>query len=332
MVEVGRALGDADREERQQRGHEVGAGMQGFGDEAEASGDEAGGKLERDERRSREDREQRGPLLGTHQEATTSAAAASAATCSAWPRQRCTSRRSGPLAAWVTTRLHHCSGFARVDRRVREAEPERGGRREGSPPGRGARSRSSGVRRYHRIPGSLAIVLEGRRSADLPLAASDVYAVVADVRAYPAWQSIVDRVDVREADAQGRPLVVATALDAKVKVLRLVLRYTYDPPSRVSWTLQEGDVKDLRGSWQLEPRGDGACRVTYHVVVDPGRRLGLLLGGGAADRLRARVVEGPVEALRRKRGAGQPAWRPRAPTPPSPGAGRAGSPSPAAAP
>jgi ribosome-associated toxin RatA of RatAB toxin-antitoxin module len=143
-------------------------------------------------------------------------------------------------------------------------------------------------------------VLEGRRTAELPIAAAAAYAVVADVAAYPAWQSLVDHVDVRQVDGERRPAVVATAMDAKVKVLRLVLRYAYEPAARVSFALQDGDVKDLRGSWLLEPTGDAACRVTYHVAVDPGMRLGLLIRGGAADRLRAKIVDGTVEDLRRR--------------------------------
>src|SRR3954453_11299448 len=154
--------------------------------------------------------------------------------------------------------------------------------------------------RDRRTAGSLASVLEGRRTADLPVAAADAYAVVADVEAYPTWQSLVDHVDVREADRQRRPLVVATAMDAKVKVLRLVLRYAYEPATRVSFALQDGDVKDLRGSWVVAPLGDDACRVTYHVAVDPGIRLGLLVRGGAADRLRAKIVDGTLEDLRRR--------------------------------
>jgi ribosome-associated toxin RatA of RatAB toxin-antitoxin module len=142
-------------------------------------------------------------------------------------------------------------------------------------------------------------VLEGRRTADMPVPAADVYAVVADVANYPSWQSLVDRVDVRESDAEGRPRVISTAMDAKVKVLRLVLRYAYDPIRGLSWTLDDGDVKDLRGSWTVEPAGEATCRVTYHVAVDPGRGLGLLIRGGTADRLRARIVDGTVDDLRR---------------------------------
>lgn len=139
-------------------------------------------------------------------------------------------------------------------------------------------------------------MLEGERSVDVPVGLEAVYATVAAVDAYPSWQSLVDHVEVLERDGEGRPLLVSTALDAGVTTLRLVLRYAYDPPHEVRWTLERGDVRDVRGSWRLDG-DDQATHVTYHVAVDPGRRLGLIVRGGVADRLRAKVVDGTVDDL-----------------------------------
>jgi hypothetical protein len=66
VVAVGRAAGHPDGEERQQRGDEVGARVQRLGDQAEASGDQAGDELERDQRGGGGDRQQRGALLRGH--------------------------------------------------------------------------------------------------------------------------------------------------------------------------------------------------------------------------------------------------------------------------
>ena len=49
VVAVGRAQRDADREQRQQRGDEVGRRVGGLGEEGDRAGDEAGAELERDE-------------------------------------------------------------------------------------------------------------------------------------------------------------------------------------------------------------------------------------------------------------------------------------------
>ena len=63
---IGGAHGDADGEERQQRGDEIGARVRGLRDEAEAVRGEAGAELERDQRARREHRPERGFPLGLH--------------------------------------------------------------------------------------------------------------------------------------------------------------------------------------------------------------------------------------------------------------------------
>jgi ribosome-associated toxin RatA of RatAB toxin-antitoxin module len=146
-------------------------------------------------------------------------------------------------------------------------------------------------------------MLEGTRTEELAVPAPTAWAVLAEVAAYPSWQRLVDHVDVRTRDDAGRPAVVGTALDAGVKVIGLELRYAYEDERAVRFDLVRGDVKGLHGAWTLAPAGPAACRVTYAVQVDPGRRLGLLLHGGVADRVRARVVDGAVDDLRAQLGA-----------------------------
>jgi ribosome-associated toxin RatA of RatAB toxin-antitoxin module len=141
-------------------------------------------------------------------------------------------------------------------------------------------------------------VLQGERESDLPVGLQAAYAAVAAVEDYPRWQSLVDHVEVLERDADDRPLLVSTALDAGVATLRLVLRYAYEPPHAVRFELERGDVRDLRGDWRLSG-DDDATRASYRVEVDPGFKLGLLVRGGVADRLRAKVVDGTLEDLRR---------------------------------
>jgi ribosome-associated toxin RatA of RatAB toxin-antitoxin module len=140
-------------------------------------------------------------------------------------------------------------------------------------------------------------VLRGEKSIEVPVPASEAYARVADVEGYPAWQTFIAEAEVEERDAAGRPLVVASRLDAKVKVLSARLRYTYAEPTQVSWTLDHGDMKGLDGSFTVEPVGDTRSRITLVVAVDPGMRLGLLLRGPVEDKVRARVVDGTLDEL-----------------------------------
>ncbi len=66
MPFVGGPAGDADREEREQRGNEIRSGVQRLGDEPEAAADETRSELECGEHRRRADRDERGSALGTH--------------------------------------------------------------------------------------------------------------------------------------------------------------------------------------------------------------------------------------------------------------------------
>jgi ribosome-associated toxin RatA of RatAB toxin-antitoxin module len=141
-------------------------------------------------------------------------------------------------------------------------------------------------------------VIEGTEIAELLRPARDVYAVVADVERWPEWQRTVVAATALERDALGRPLAVAVELDAGIRTLRLILRFAYEPEARVAWQRQEGDLAGVDGAWELRPSGADRCHVTLRLAVDPGRRLGLLLRGGVADRARDRLVGGSLRDLR----------------------------------
>jgi ribosome-associated toxin RatA of RatAB toxin-antitoxin module len=139
-------------------------------------------------------------------------------------------------------------------------------------------------------------LISGERSVEVAAAPSAVWAVLSDIEAYPQWQTTVKDVRVLESDEEGRPVLVESRNDAKVKTLRLVLRYAYEAEREISWRYEEGDVKDLHGSYVLEDLG-ARTRVTYRLDVDPGRRLGLLLRGPLVDQVRDRILGGTLDEL-----------------------------------
>ena len=88
--------------------------------------------------------------------------------------------------------------------------------------------------------------------------------------------------------------------DAKVRRITTRVRFRYDPPHKVEWEQEKGDLKSLVGSWELEDLGDGRTRATYRLDGDPGRVLGMLIRGPVEDRLRQLLVtERPGELKRR---------------------------------
>ena len=86
--------------------------------------------------------------------------------------------------------------------------------------------------------------------------------------------------------ADGSQVLVHMETDAKVRTLGSEMRFSYEAPERISWTQEEGDLKAIDGTWELEDLGNGRTRATYRLEVDLGRKLGLLIRGPLVGVLR----------------------------------------------
>ena len=141
-------------------------------------------------------------------------------------------------------------------------------------------------------------MLEGENSIEVDAPWEKCFTLAAALDRSPEWQSQVRSARVFERDADGRPQIVETVSDARVRDIKYLLRYAFDPPHRITWTYLEGDVKDIRGEYRFEELDDGHTRVTYRLEVDPGRRLGLLLRGPLADKVRDYVMGTTLHELK----------------------------------
>lgn len=113
--------------------------------------------------------------------------------------------------------------------------------------------------------------LSGSCQAEIPAAIERCWEVVADVERAPAWQRTLTGVEVIERDAEGRPLIADTLNDAKLRTVRVRVRFRYDPPHRLTYTLvQSDDLDAMDGGWLLEALGPQRTRATYELAVDPG--------------------------------------------------------------
>jgi uncharacterized membrane protein len=135
------------------------------------------------------------------------------------------------------------------------------------------------------------MAIEGSATAEIDAPIDEVFAVAADVEGSPRWQPEIKRAEVLERDADGRQVLVRTESDAKVRTLGSTLRFTYGEPTAISWEQAEGDLKSVRGSWELEDLGDGRTRATYWMEVDLGRMLGMVIRGPLVGVLRGQMVE-----------------------------------------
>lgn len=144
---------------------------------------------------------------------------------------------------------------------------------------------------------------EASASAEIDAPVERCYAEAADLEHISEWQGGVEDVEVLERDGQGRPSVIEIATDAKVKVVRARMAFSYQEPSAITWTQKKGDLKEVDGSWRFEDLGDGRTKATYAMTVDTGRVLGMLVKGPVEDKLRQLLVkERPGELAKRVAG------------------------------
>jgi hypothetical protein len=147
--------------------------------------------------------------------------------------------------------------------------------------------------------------LGGSASADIDAPIADVWTVVEDVATAPDWQGGLIAITPLERDDQGRPTLVESENDIKVRHVKTQVRFSYDGPTVLSWTQVKGDMKSVEGSWTLEDLGDGRTRATYALDSDPGRLLGALIRGPVESAIRSMLVNArPGELKARVEGGG----------------------------
>jgi len=128
--------------------------------------------------------------------------------------------------------------------------------------------------------------MTGSSTAEIDAPRDRVWALVEDVESAPQWQGGLKSMHALERDGDGRAIFCETETDAKVRSVKAKVRFTYDGPGRLSWTQEQGDLKSVEGSWELEDLGGDRTRATYSIDVDLGRKLGMLVRGPVVDVLR----------------------------------------------
>jgi uncharacterized membrane protein len=142
--------------------------------------------------------------------------------------------------------------------------------------------------------------ITGDRTVEIDAPIERCYEIAADIENAPEWQGSLKDVEILERDGERRALLVETESDAKVKSVRALLRFSYEPPTAIRWVQEKGDTKSLIGSWSFEDLGGGRTRATYALEADPGRMLGLLLRGPAEAKVRDFLVGNAADGLKQK--------------------------------
>ena len=142
--------------------------------------------------------------------------------------------------------------------------------------------------------------LAGSASSEVDAPLAEVWSVVEDVLSAPEWQGGLDAMSALERDAEGRPTLVETENDIKVRRVKARVRFRYEGPRRLAWTQEQGDMKSVEGAWDLEDLGDQRTRATFTLDADPGRVLGMLIRGPVEATTRAIFVNGRPGELKRR--------------------------------
>jgi len=140
--------------------------------------------------------------------------------------------------------------------------------------------------------------IDGSASAEIEAPIAAVYAIAADVEGSPRWQPEIKLAECVERDG-GDQVLVRMETDAKVRRLGSTIRFDYEQPTRIGWAQEEGDLKSVEGSWELEDLGGGRTRATYRLEVDLGRVLGMVIRGPIVGVLRGQLIDSMPEKLKR---------------------------------
>lgn len=102
--------------------------------------------------------------------------------------------------------------------------------------------------------------------------------------------------EVRTSGRQGNEVNVHYKVDV-MKTVSYTIRSKEERPSRVSWSFVDGEfMKDNKGSWVLEPAGEGKTKATYNVEMS----FGLLVPKTVVNALAETSLPKMLEAFKRR--------------------------------
>lgn len=139
--------------------------------------------------------------------------------------------------------------------------------------------------------------LGGEASIEIDAPVDAVWEVLEDVPSHDEWQGFLDSAEAVERDDQGRATLVRFIGDIKVRKVETLNRFSYEPKTAVRWEQIKGDIKSLKGAWELRDLGGGRTEVTFRLEGDPGRVLGMLLRGPVEAAVKQLLVTGRPKEL-----------------------------------
>ena len=121
-----------------------------------------------------------------------------------------------------------------------------------------------------------------------------VFDIITQYEKYREFLSEVK--EVRTSGRQGNEVNVHYKVDV-MKTIQYTIRAKEERPTKMSWSFVEGEfMKDNKGSWVLEPAGEGQTRATYTVEM----ALGALVPKSIVNALVETSLPKMLEAFKRR--------------------------------
>ena len=126
--------------------------------------------------------------------------------------------------------------------------------------------------------------------------ADKIIDALTDFESFPEWQGAVLECEVLDRDDEGRGSRIRMKVDAKVRKVEYIVRYTYDLPNGFSWEQESGDLKENTGVYTFSPRDDGSTDVTVDIVAE----VGFFVPGPRKKLIRVQSLKNSLRELKKR--------------------------------
>lgn len=130
----------------------------------------------------------------------------------------------------------------------------------------------------------------------IPAPADKIIEALTDFETFPDWQASVLECEVLERDEEGLGSLIRMKVDAKVRKVDYVVRYTYDLPHGLGWEQVSGDLTENTGRYTFTPRADGATDVTVDIVAE----VGFFVPGPMKKLIREQSLKNSLRELKKR--------------------------------
>ena len=126
--------------------------------------------------------------------------------------------------------------------------------------------------------------------------ADKIIEALTDFDSIPEWQSAVMECEVLDRDAEGRGSRIRMKVDAKIRKVDYIVRYSYDLPNGFSWEQESGDLKENTGVYRFTPKDDGSTDVTVDIVAE----VGFFVPGPMKNLIREQSLKNSLRELKKR--------------------------------